>query len=165
MWKLLVTCGFTRAVRFRLDTNQMHGRQRGPGRSALSYALKLAVASVGKRAKEDASVLIYGLTKVHGEGENNDKKEEIDAKERMQKSAEGFWREHVEMHPYESDDGKNAKHDDDGSGEAFCPVCGCKGLLDEGDFGVRIFGVGLLGFGAHAGFLSKVRCLRSVATP
>jgi hypothetical protein len=35
-------------------------------------------------------------------------------------------------------------------------------LLDEGDFGV---GVGLLWFGAHAGFLSAVRCLRRVETP
>jgi hypothetical protein len=70
--------------RFRLDMNQMHGLQRGPGRSALSCAVKLAVAGVGKRPKDDASVLIYGLTKVHGEGENNDEKEEINAKERMQ---------------------------------------------------------------------------------
>jgi len=45
------------------------------------------------------------------------------------------------VHPDEGDDGENAKHDDDDSREAFRPVCGCKGLLDEGDFGVRIFGV------------------------
>ena len=62
----------------------MHGRQRGPVRSALSSALKLAVAGVGKRPKDDTGVLIYGLTKVHGEGENNDEKEEIDPEERMQ---------------------------------------------------------------------------------
>jgi hypothetical protein len=53
----------------------------------------------------------------------------------------------VKVHPDEGDDGENAKHDDDDSREAFRPVCGCKGLLDEGDFGVRIFGVGLLEFG------------------
>jgi hypothetical protein len=99
--------------------NQMHGRQRGPVRSALSSAVKLAVAGVGKRPKEDAGVLIYGPTKVHGEGEHNDKKKEIDAKKRMQQSAEGFRREHVEVHPYKGDDGENAKHDNDNSGEAF----------------------------------------------
>jgi hypothetical protein len=46
--------------------------------------VKLAVAGVGQRSKDDAGVLIYGLTKVHGEGENNNEKEEINAKERMQ---------------------------------------------------------------------------------
>jgi hypothetical protein len=38
-------------------------------------------------------------------------------------------------------------------------------LLDEGEFRVGIFGVGLLVFGAHAGFLSEVRYLRRVVTP
>jgi hypothetical protein len=84
IWKAANHRCCTHVVRFRLDPNQMHGRQRGPGRSALSSEVKLAVAGVGKRPKEDAGVLIYGLTKVHGEGENNDEKEEIDAKERMQ---------------------------------------------------------------------------------
>lgn len=50
-------------------------------RGPLFVKLKLAVAGVGKRPKENAGILIYGLTKVHREGENNDKKEEIDAKE------------------------------------------------------------------------------------
>src|SRR5215831_11707552 len=149
-------------LRFESDA---HGRQRGPGRSALSSAASSAVAGIGKRPKDDAGALIYGLTKVHSEGEDYDEKEEIDAKERMQQSAEGFQREHVEVHPDEGADGENAKHADDDSGEAFRPVCGCKGLLDEGDFGVHIFGVGLLEVGAHTGFLSKVRCLRRVATP
>jgi hypothetical protein len=87
--------------------------------SALSSAVKLAVASVGKRPKNDAGVLIDSLTKVHREGENNDEEEEIDAKKRMQESSEGFRREQVEVHPNEGDDGENAKHDDDDSGEAF----------------------------------------------
>ena len=56
----------------------MHGRQRGPGRSALSSAVKSAVASVGKRPKNDAGVFIDGMPKIHGEGENNDKEEEIE---------------------------------------------------------------------------------------
>jgi hypothetical protein len=38
-------------------------------------------------------------------------------------------------------------------------------LLDKGDFGVGVFRVRLLMFGTHAGFLSEVRCLRSVVTP
>ena len=66
------------------NTNQMHSPERGPGRSALSSAVKLAVARVGKRPKDDAGALIYGLTKVHGEREHNHEKEEIDAKQRMQ---------------------------------------------------------------------------------
>ena len=66
------------------NTNQMRRRERGPGRSALSSAVKLAVARVGKRPKDDASVFIDGMPKIHGEGENNDKEEEIDAKQRMQ---------------------------------------------------------------------------------
>ena len=66
------------------NTNEMHRRERGPGRSALSSAVKLAVARVGKRPKDDAGVFIDGMPKIHGEGENNDKKEKIDAKQRMQ---------------------------------------------------------------------------------
>ncbi len=68
----------------RPQSNQMHRRERGPERSALSSAMKLAVAGVGKRSKDGARALIDRLTNVHGEGENNDEKEEIDAKQRMQ---------------------------------------------------------------------------------
>jgi hypothetical protein len=46
--------------------------------------VNLAVARVGKRPKDDASAFIDGMPKIHGEGENNDKEEEIDAKQRMQ---------------------------------------------------------------------------------
>lgn len=46
--------------------------------------MKLAVARVGKRPKDDAGVFIDGMPKMHCEGENNDKEEEIDAKQRMQ---------------------------------------------------------------------------------
>jgi hypothetical protein len=66
------------------NTSQMHRRERGPGRSAPSSAVKLAVARVGKRPKDDASVFIDGTSKIHREGENNDKEEKIDAKQRMQ---------------------------------------------------------------------------------
>ena len=65
----------------------MQGLQRGPGRSALSSAVKLAVAGVGKRPKDDAGAFIDGLAKVHGKGEHNDEKEQVDPKERMQESA------------------------------------------------------------------------------
>lgn len=55
-----------------------------PVRSAPSSAVKLPVTGVGKRPKEDAGAAIYGLTNVHGDGENDHEKEEIDAKERAQ---------------------------------------------------------------------------------
>jgi hypothetical protein len=69
----------------------MHRRERGPGRSALSSAVnKLAVARVGKRPKGDAGVFIDGTPKIHGEGENNDKEEEIDTKQRVQYPTQSF---------------------------------------------------------------------------
>jgi len=58
--------------------------ERGPGRPALSSAVELAVARVGKCPKDDAGVCIDGLPDIHGERENNDKEEQIDAKQRMQ---------------------------------------------------------------------------------
>lgn len=132
---------------------------------ANASAMKLALAGIGESPEDGASVLVHGLTKVHGDGEQEDEEEEVDAKKGVQKSAEGFWREKVEVHPDEGDDGEDAEHADDDAGVTFGPVGGCEGLLDEGDFGVGISGVGLLGFGAHAGFLSGARCLRRVATP
>ena len=65
-------------------SEQMYGRERGPGWSALSSALKLAIPRVGKRPKDDAGVFIDGTPKIHGEGEDDDKEEQIDAKQRMQ---------------------------------------------------------------------------------
>ena len=50
----------------------------------LSSAATSPVASVGKRPKDDAGVFIDGMPKIHGEGKNNHKEEEIDAKQRMQ---------------------------------------------------------------------------------
>ncbi|MDP9050958.1 MAG: hypothetical protein M3O31_09610 [Acidobacteriota bacterium] len=69
------------------------------------------------------------------------------------------------MHPDKGDDGEDGKYTNDNAGGAFGPVGRCESLLDEGDFSGGIFGVGLLVFGTHAGFLSTVRCLRRVATP
>jgi hypothetical protein len=37
--------------------------------------------------------------------------------------------------------------------------------LDKREFGVGAFGIGLLMFRTHAGFLSEVRSLRRVETP
>lgn len=86
----------------------------------------------------------------------------------MQKSVQGFWRKHVVVHPDkgdDGDDGEDGEHANDNAGGAFGPIGGREGLLDEGKFRVGIFGVGLLVFGAHAGFLSEVRLLRRVVTP
>ena len=73
---------FRQTIKFPLERIRIRctGRTRGPGRSALSSREKLAVARVGKRPKDDAGVFIDGAPKIHGEGENNDKEEEIDAK-------------------------------------------------------------------------------------
>ena len=77
---------FTHIAKFLIGRIRIRctGRQRGPERSALSSAVKLAVAGVGKRSKDGAGALIDRLTNVHGEGEKKDEKEEIDAKQRMQ---------------------------------------------------------------------------------
>ena len=58
--------------------------QRGPEWSAISFAVKLTVAGVGKRSQDGAGASIDRLTNVHGQGENKDETEEIDAKQRMQ---------------------------------------------------------------------------------
>ncbi len=71
----------------------------------------------------------------------------------------------MEVHLDEGDDGEDGEHANDNAGGAFGSVGGGEGLLDEGEFRVGIFGVGLLLFGTHAGFFSEVRCLRRVVTP
>ena len=71
----------------------------------------------------------------------------------------------MEVHPDKNDDGEDGEHANDNARGAFGPVGGCEGLLDKGEFRVGIFGVWLLVFGAHAGFLSEVRYLRRVVTP
>ena len=44
-------------------------------------AIKSALAGVGERPKDCAGVLVHDLTKVHGDGEQEDQKEKVDAKE------------------------------------------------------------------------------------
>jgi hypothetical protein len=141
----------------------MKGRRAAAAR--LPSAIKSALAGVGERPKDRAGVLVHGLAKVHGDGEQEDQKEKVDAKERVQESAQGFRREHVEVHPDKGDNGEDGEHANNNAGGAFGPVGRCEGLLDEGEFRIGILGVGLLGFDAHAGFLSEVRCLRRVVTP
>jgi hypothetical protein len=77
---------FTHIVKFRVRRIGIRcaGVSADPGRSALSSAVKLAVARVGKRPKDDAGVFIDGTPKIHGEGGNDDQEEEIDTKQRMQ---------------------------------------------------------------------------------
>jgi hypothetical protein len=43
-------------------------------------AIKSALAGVGERPKDCAGVLVHDLTKVHGDGEQEDQKEKVDAK-------------------------------------------------------------------------------------
>jgi len=71
----------------------------------------------------------------------------------------------MEVHPDKGDDGEDREDANDNARGVFGPVGRCEGLLDEGEFRVGIFGVGLLVFGTHAGFLSGVRLLRRVVTP
>ena len=49
--------------------------------SRFTSAAKLAVARIGKRPKDDTGVFINRTPKIHGEGENKHKEEEIDAKQ------------------------------------------------------------------------------------
>ena len=44
-------------------------------------AIKSALAGVGERPQDCAGVLVHDLTKVHGDGEQEDQKEKVDAKE------------------------------------------------------------------------------------
>jgi len=57
-----------------------HGEKAGLG-GPPSSAMKLARASVGEGAKDGAGVPVHDLTKVHGDREQEDQEEEVDAKE------------------------------------------------------------------------------------
>jgi hypothetical protein len=46
-----------------------------------SSAMKSALASVGEGPEDGAGVLVYDVTKVHGNGEQEDQEKKIDAKE------------------------------------------------------------------------------------
>src|ERR1700722_2169048 len=130
-----------------------------------SSATKLARARIGKCPQDCAGVLVHHLAKVHGDGEEDDEKKEVDAKKRMQEAAEVFWREKMHVHPDECGDSQNGEHADDDARTALGLVGVCESSLDKGEFRIDVFGVRLLRFRAHAGFLSKVRCLRRLETP
>ncbi len=112
-------------------------RAEGRARSE-SSATESAQAGVGERPKDGAGVLVHDLPKVHDDGEQKDQKEKVDAQDRVQKPAQSFWREHVQVHPHKGDDGEDGEYANDNAGGAFGPV-GCEGLLDEGQFRVRAF--------------------------
>ena len=96
--------------------------------------MKLVLASVGEGPEDGAGVLVHDLTKVHGDGEQEDHEKKVDPKEWMQESSQGFLRKHVKVHPDKGDDSKNGEHADDDSGGALGSVGGLQGSLDEGDF-------------------------------
>jgi hypothetical protein len=43
----------------------------------------------------------------------------------LQESAQGFWREHVKVHPDKGDDREDGEHANNNAGGAFGPVGGC----------------------------------------
>ena len=47
----------------------------------VSSAIKSALAGVGEGPKDCAGVLVHYLTKVHGDGEQEDQEEKVDAQE------------------------------------------------------------------------------------
>jgi hypothetical protein len=56
-------------------------KRRRASAARLSSAIQSALAGVGERPKDGAGVLVHNLTKVHGDGEQEDQKEKVDAKE------------------------------------------------------------------------------------
>jgi len=56
-------------------------KRRRPSAARVSSAIKSALAGVGERPKNRAGVLVHDLTKVHGDGEQEDQKEKVDTKE------------------------------------------------------------------------------------
>ena len=56
-------------------------KEGGPRRPTFRLRIKSALAGVGERPKDCAGVLVHDLTKVHGDGEQEDQKEKVDAKE------------------------------------------------------------------------------------
>jgi hypothetical protein len=53
----------------------------GPRRRTPCARSKSALPGVGERPKDSAGALVHDLTKVHGDGEQEYQKEEIDAKD------------------------------------------------------------------------------------
>ena len=47
----------------------------------VSSAMKLALAGVGEGSEDGAGVLVHGLTKIHGYGEEEDQEEQVEREE------------------------------------------------------------------------------------
>ena len=71
----------------------------------------------------------------------------------MKESGKGLRREHVDVHPDKRDHGEDGERANDNARGAFGPVGFRKGLLNEGEFRIGMFGVGLRRVGAKTGFL------------
>ena len=56
-------------------------KRRWASAARISSAIESAQAGVGERPKDRAGVLVHDLTNVHGDGEQEDQKEKVDAKE------------------------------------------------------------------------------------
>ena len=56
-------------------------REGGPRLARASSAMKLALASVGEGPEDGAGVLVHDLTKVHGDGKQEDQEKKVDPKE------------------------------------------------------------------------------------
>jgi hypothetical protein len=107
--------------------------------------MKLVLARVGEGPEDGADVLVHDLTKVHGDGEQEDQ-EKSSTRGNECRSPPSFWREHVKVHPDEGDNGEHADDDSAISELVFSELgCWCSGLM-------------LVSF-------AEVRCLRRVVTP
>ena len=60
--------------------NQKYREKAGLSARA-SSAMKLVLASVGEGPEDGTGVLVHELTKVHGDGEQEDQEKKVDAKE------------------------------------------------------------------------------------
>ena len=60
--------------------NQKYREKAGLSARA-SSAMKLVLTSVGEGPEDGAGVLVHELTKVHGDGEQEDQEKKVDAKE------------------------------------------------------------------------------------
>jgi hypothetical protein len=81
--------------------------------------MESAVACASKGSEDSAGVPVYGLTKVHGDGEKKDEEEKVDAKKRLRESPKGFWREQAAVHPDDGGDGEDTEDAEDDARRAF----------------------------------------------
>jgi hypothetical protein len=63
------------------EVSWIRGNEGGLCGPAIRLRIQLALARVGERAKNGAGVVVADLTQVHGDGEQEDEKEKVDAKQ------------------------------------------------------------------------------------